>query len=105
MAHENAAIAISDGGKVVVYTGHDSEDKCIYKFVSSGTYKENDRQSNMDLLTDGMLYVGDFGQGKWVPLDFENNPIFKDNGFEDQADVLVRTVEAVALKDPETELP
>jgi uncharacterized protein len=105
MAHENAAITISDSGKVVVYTGHDSEDRCIYKFISSGTYDQNDREANMELLSDGMLYVGDFGQGKWIPLDFENNPIFRDNGFEDQADLLVRTVEAVELEDPETELP
>jgi secreted PhoX family phosphatase len=105
MAHENAAINISDSGKVVVYTGHDSEDKCIYKFISSGTYKEGDREANMDLLSDGMLYVGDFGQGRWIPLDFENNPIFKDNGYKDQADVLVRVVEAVELEDPETEAP
>lgn len=59
----------------------------------------------MDLLSDGMLYVADFGQGRWIPLDFENNPIFRDDGYRDQADLLVRTVEAVKLEDPETELP
>lgn len=105
MAHENAAIAISGDDKVVVYTGHDSEDKSIYKFVSKGKYKKDDREANMDLLSDGMLYVADFAQGKWTALDFEKNPIFEDNGFENQADVLVRTVEAAALADPETELP
>ncbi len=103
--HENAAITVSDSGKVVVYTGHDEEDQCIYKFVSSGTYKEGDREANMELLSDGMLYVADFGQGKWVAMDYENNPIFKDNGYGDQAEVLVRTSEAAKLEDPETELP
>ncbi len=39
------------------------------------------------------------------PLDFENNPIFGDNGYKDQADLLVRAAEAVKLEDPETELP
>ena len=103
--HENAAITVADSGKVVVYTGHDEEDQCIYKFVSSGTYKEDDREANMDLLSDGMLYVADFAQGKWVAMDYENNPIFKDNDYKSQADVLVRTIDAAKLEDPETELP
>ncbi|HKH12977.1 MAG TPA: alkaline phosphatase PhoX [Rubrobacter sp.] len=103
--HENAAITVSESGRVVVYTGHDQEDQCIYKFVSSGTYNEGDRGANMDLLTGGMLYVADFAQGKWVAMDYENNPIFKDNGYKDQGDVLVRTIDAAKLEDPETELP
>lgn len=105
--HENVAIRISDGGKIVAYTGHDKEDECIYKFVSSGTYDPDNqsREERSRLLTDGMLYVADFANGRWVPLDFENNPIFKDNDFKDQADVLVRATEAVKLEDPETETP
>ncbi len=104
MGHENAAVTVSPSGKVVVYTGHDSNDECIYKFVSEGTYKEGDRAANMNLLSKGMLYVADFAQGKWNALDFEKNKIFKDNDFADQADLLVRTVEAAKLEDPETEL-
>ena len=104
MGHENSAVTTSPAGKVVVYTGHDSNDECIYKFVSSGTYKKGDRKGNMDLLSDGMLYVADFAQGKWNALDFENNKIFKDNGFKGQADLLVRAVEAAKLEDPDSEL-
>jgi secreted PhoX family phosphatase len=103
--HENAAINVSESGRVVVYTGHDEEDRCIYKFVSSGTYNPDDREANLDLLSDGMLYVANFGTGTWVPLDFENNPIFRENGYRSQAEVLVRTVDASALEDPETEMP
>jgi secreted PhoX family phosphatase len=103
--HENAAINVSEAGKVVVYTGHDEEDRPIYKFISSGTYNPNDREANFDLLSDGMLYVADFASGRWVPLDYENNPIFKDNGYKSQAEVLVRSIDAAALVDPETELP
>jgi hypothetical protein len=55
----------------------------------------------MGLLTDGMLYVADFANGKWNALDFENNPIFRENGFQDQADLLVRVVEAVKLTEEE----
>ncbi len=99
--HENAAVAVSPGGKVVVYTGHDQEDQCIYKFVSSGTYSSRDREANMDLLSDGMLHVADFSKGEWVALDYENNPIFSDNGFASQADVLVQTAEAANLSEKE----
>jgi secreted PhoX family phosphatase len=103
--HENAAINVSDSGKVVVYTGHDEEDRSIYKFVSSGTYDPDNREANFELLSDGMLYVADFSQGKWTALDYENNPLFKDNGYKNQAEVLVRTIDASTLEDPETELP
>jgi uncharacterized protein len=99
--HENAAIRVSETGKVVVYTGHDEEDESLYKFVSSGTLDPDDRESNFDLLADGMLYVADFSEGRWVALDYENNPIFEDNGFESQADVLVRAPEATALSEKE----
>ncbi len=103
--HENAALNVSDSGKVIVYTGHDEEDRCIYKFVSSGTYDPDEREANFELLSDGMLYVADFANGRWVALDYENNPIFKDNGYKSQAEVLVRTIDASTLEDPETETP
>ncbi len=101
LRHENAAIRLSDRGRVVVYTGHDQEDQCIYKFVSSGTFDPNDREANSDLLTDGMLYVANFASGRWNALDYENNSIFSDNGFASQADVLVRAFEAAALTEGE----
>ena len=85
LRHENAAVTLSGSGRVVVYTGHDQEDQRIYKFVSSGTFDPNDREANFDLLTDGMLYVADFANGRWNALDYENNPLFGDNGFASQA--------------------
>jgi secreted PhoX family phosphatase len=99
--HENVAMRISDSGRVVAYTGHDENDECIYKFISSGAYDPHDREANMDLLADGMLYVADFSQGRWVALDYENNSIFRENGFAGQADVLVRAPEAAALIEEE----
>jgi uncharacterized protein len=103
--HENAAIRISGPGKIIVYTGHDQEDQCIYKFVSSGTYDPADREANFDLLTDGMLHVADLANGRWVALDYENNPIFGNNGYASQADVLVRTSEAAKLAEEEGDPP
>ncbi len=105
MRHECVAMRISDSGRIVAYTGHDEEDERIYKFVSSAKYDAENRKANLDLLTDGMLYVADFASGRWVALDYESNPLFKDNGFKSQADVLVRAPEAAAIEDPETELP
>jgi secreted PhoX family phosphatase len=95
--HENVAMTFTKDGRVVAYTGHDQEDECIYKFISSGKYDPDDRKANMELLTDGMLYVANFANGEWIPMDFENNPVFKANGYKDQADVLVRTAEAAKL--------
>ncbi|MGI8649021.1 MAG: PhoX family protein [Rubrobacter sp.] len=103
--HENVAINVAPSGRVVAYTGHDEPDQCIYKFISSGVYDPNNRAANMELLADGMLYVADFANGRWVAMDFENNPIFADNDFTSQAQILVRTPEAAALEDPETEAP
>ena len=101
LKHENAAVTTSKNGRVVVYTGHDDEDECIYKFVSSGEYKEGDKKSNMELLTDGMLYVADFANGKWTALDYESNPVFEKNDFKGQADVLMRAPEAAKLTEEE----
>ena len=100
--HENVALTISKkSGRIVAYTGHDQPDECIYKFVSSGAYNPDDREKNMELLSDGMLYVADFANGRWVALDYENNSIFKDNSFRNQADVLVRAPEAAKLSEEE----
>ena len=99
--HENVALRVSASGRVVAYTGHDEADQCIYKFISSGTYNPYDREANFDLLSDGMLYVADFSQGRWVALDYENNPLFRENDFASQADVLVRAPEAAALSEEE----
>jgi secreted PhoX family phosphatase len=107
LRHENVAIRVSEGGKVVAYTGHDQEDECIYKFVSSGSFdpQSTNRDAASRLLSDGMLYVADFANGRWTALDYENNQLFKENGFKGQADVLVRAPEAAKIEDPETEMP
>ncbi|MGI8649088.1 MAG: PhoX family protein [Rubrobacter sp.] len=101
LRHENAAVTIAPDNRVVVYTGHDEIDQCIYKFVSTGAYERGNREANMDLLTDGMLYVADFASGTWNALDFEANPIFGENDFQDQGDVLTRAYEAAAIPQEE----
>ena len=58
----------------------------LYKFISSkpGSLKE------------GTLYVADTINGKWLALDWENQPLLKSK-FKDQTEVLIRTREASKL--------
>jgi uncharacterized protein len=99
--HENAAVTIASDGRVVVYMGDDKRGACVYKFVSSGTYSETDREANMRLLETGNLYVANFGSGQWILLDYDNNPALQeatnDDGtplFSSQAQVLADALSA-----------
>jgi uncharacterized protein len=76
--HENAAVTVAKDGRVVVYMGDDMRDACVYKFVSKGKYDPKNRNANLELLTEGELYVADFGKGKWLLLDYDRNPKLKD---------------------------
>ncbi|PLS18465.1 hypothetical protein CVD28_07330 [Bacillus sp. M6-12] len=95
-AHENAAMTIGRSGRVVVYSGDDSNDQCVYKFVSDGTFKRDAGKQNSQLLEKGTLYVADFGSGKWVPLDIEKTPALQEK-FSSQAEVLFNTRDAAKL--------
>lgn len=99
-AHENAAMIVSTSGKLVVYMGDDDQDQFVYKFVSREKYDPKaSRAERRKLLTDGTLYAADFVKGKWLPLDLEQSPALKEEGFASQADVLLDTRRAAsALK-------
>ena len=94
--HENVAISISGNKKVVAYMGDDKVNECVYKFVSTGSYDENSRESNMDLLDDGDLYVADFKNNKWQLLDYEKRAELKTD-FTSQADVLINCMRSSKL--------
>ncbi|TGK03882.1 DUF839 domain-containing protein [Leptospira semungkisensis] len=103
-AHENAALAVSPSGKLVVYMGDDSKDQCVYKFVSAEKYDPKKGKANSELLDKGTLYVGNFEKCIWVPLDLEKNNDLKNAKdkegkpmFSNQADVLVRCREAAKV--------
>jgi secreted PhoX family phosphatase len=88
--HEGANVIVASNGKVVAYSGDDERFDYLYKFVSKGTYRPNDRAHNMTLLSEGDLYVAKFtgnspakeidgkgglpsdgafdGSGQWLPL-------------------------------------
>ena len=102
--HEGATVTLSKNGRVVVYMGDDERNEYIYKFVSAGKYHGNGRIVDADLLDKGTLYVARFnpgntagdmaGIGEWIPLVHGQNGLTRENGFADQAEVLIKTRQA-----------
>ncbi|MBE9397025.1 PhoX family phosphatase [Pontibacterium sp. N1Y112] len=100
--HENAALTINKDGQVVVYLGDDERGEHLYKFVSKDRYNANDMKANRNLLEEGTLYVARFnaaegelkGKGEWVELTHGKNGLTKENGFDDQAAVMIFAREA-----------
>jgi hypothetical protein len=93
--HEGATVTASNG-RVVVYSGDDQDGDYIYKFVSGAPWQQL-RARGMSPLDHGTLYVArydDDGTGRWLPLVFGTGPLTPANGWQDQADVLLRTREA-----------
>jgi hypothetical protein len=93
--HEGATVTESRG-RVVVYGGDDQDGDYIYKFVGSGSWRLQ-RALGRSPLDHGTLYVARFdedGSGAWLPLRFGIGPLTAANGWEDQADVLLRTRQA-----------
>lgn len=95
--HENAALTINKDGHVVVYLGDDERGEHLYKFVSKDRYQPGNDAANRQLLEQGTLYVAQFemeedtlkGIGRWIELTWGKNGLTPDNGFNDQAEVLI----------------
>lgn len=82
-AHECATVKELADGRVVVYTGDDANDECIYKFIGS----------KPGSLSEGTLYVANLRLGKWESLDYDSQPILRKH-FKNQTEVLIRLREA-----------
>ncbi|WP_165984545.1 PhoX family phosphatase [Streptomyces sp. YIM 98790] len=93
--HEGCTVTESRG-RVVAYSGDDQNGDYIYKFVGHGPWRWQ-RAMGRSPLDHGTLYVARFnddGTGDWLPLVFGKGPLTKENGWQDQADVLIRTRQA-----------
>jgi len=98
--HEGFTLVSKPGQPIVAYGGDDDEHQFVYRYVSRDVYKPEDHAHNRDLLTDGTLYAGHFGgdgSGRWLPLRFGEGPLTEENGFRNQADVLIDARRAAAL--------
>jgi hypothetical protein len=93
--HEGATVTESRG-RVVVYSGDDQDGDYLYKFVGSAPWRAL-RAIGRSPLDHGTLYVARFeddGTGRWLPLAHGKGPLTKANGWQNQADVLLRTRQA-----------
>ena len=82
-AHECATMVELSDGRLVVYTGDDSINQFLYKFVSS----------KPGSLSEGTLYVASTLLGKWISMDYDEQPVLQ-KMFKTQTEVLIRTREA-----------
>ncbi|MDT8310725.1 MAG: PhoX family phosphatase [Methylophaga sp.] len=91
-AHENVAHKVGKDGRVAFYSGDDAKFEYIYKFITRDAWDGSLGAQHGRLLDDGILYVARFeanGSARWLPLVFGDNGLTPDNGFTDQADVLI----------------
>ncbi len=95
--HESAQVVVDDNNRVAFYQGDDERNDYIYKFVCAQPFNPGNRDANRDLLDNGVLYVAKFndnGTGNWLPLVYGENGLTPENGFRNQAEVLVKTRQA-----------
>ncbi len=85
-AHECAMVKVLKDGRLVVYTGDDIDNGCLYKFVSS---------SKGDLIN-GKLYVASIEEKKWIEVDFKKHKILQKK-FKNQIEVLTYLRESSKL--------
>jgi secreted PhoX family phosphatase len=74
--HENIALRVEAGKKLVAYMGDDRRGGHTWKFVSSGTVSSPTSKDNSALFEDGTLYVARYnsnGSGEWIPLQLNAN--------------------------------
>ncbi len=94
MAHEASTVVVNKDGRVVVYMGDDDYFEYVYRFVSDAAYDATNPASGKDILDAGTLSVAQFaadGTVNWLPLVHGQGPLTAENGFADQAEVLLKT--------------
>lgn len=84
--HECAMLKQLDDGRLVVYSGDDANDRCLYKFIGD----------EPNSLKKGTLYVANLEKGIWESLDLESR-VELQQVFNSQTEVLIRLREAAPL--------
>ncbi len=84
-AHECATVQELEDGRVVIYSGDDKNDGCLYKYISDEPGQ----------IYPGQLYVANVQQGTWNPLEM-SHPALKAR-FKDETEMLIRAREAAML--------
>ena len=90
--HEGAGTIVNKDGRVVAYMGDDERFDYLYRFVTDGKFDPNNRAANANLLDAGVLSVARYnsdGSMEWLPLVHGQGPLTAENGFANQATVLV----------------
>lgn len=107
---ECAVVSVTDDGRMAVYSGDDTRGEYVYKFVPSGRFDRNNPVAARHLLDQGTVYVACFhanGKGEWKALVWGENGLTPDNGFANQAEVLLNAraagdqVQATPMDRPE----
>lgn len=107
---ECAVASLGADGRMAFYSGDDTKGEYLYKFVPVGRFDPSNQAANRDLLDEGTLYVARFnadGTGQWRALQAGENGLTPDNGFPDQAYILLNArlaadhVQATKMDRPE----
>ncbi len=86
MAHECAAVTKAKNGKVVAYTGDDTINEHLYKFISNSN----------DSLESGKIYVANLEKGEWISLNLVDQPLLQKH-FKTQTEVQIWMREAAKI--------
>ena len=74
--HENIALRVESGKKLVAYMGDDRRGGHTWKFASTGKVSSPTDKKNSALFEDGILYVARYnpdGTGQWIPLELNTD--------------------------------
>ncbi|EDY87027.1 Tat pathway signal sequence domain protein [gamma proteobacterium HTCC5015] len=92
LVRECASLSLHPDGSMAFYSGDDTRGEYIYKFVPKQRWQGGEQGRYRNALDEGTLYVARFnddGSGQWLPLVHGQRGLTADNGFEDQASVLI----------------